>query len=176
MGKSGFAKQRATPGYDELIKSKKIRSNAQSPIIWKGHVFCIDCPDGYNRHDRGPLKCMSLRGSDIGQVKWTSTDSDSKDVFGHGPVLLCAGDGRILVLNAHSHRLILVNADPTRSYPKNKVTSVVLREIPVDPKHTRTDPGYTYTMTLANRKLYVRTQDGKVYCYSMVPGRRSATR
>jgi len=155
------------PGYDELINNKQIRSNVSSPIIWKDHVFCTGCPDGYNRHDTGPLKCMSLSGSDIGQVKWASDDAGSKDVFGHGPTLLCAGDGRILALNAHSHMLVLVDADPSRSYLDNRVASIALEEIPVSPKHTRTDPGYTYTMIFANEKLYVRPQDGKVYCYSM---------
>jgi len=156
-----------SPGYDELIKSKEIRSNASSPIIWNDHVFCTDCPDGYNKYDRGPLKCMSLDGEDMGQVKWTSSDPGSEDVFGHGPTLLCAGDGRILALNAYSHKLVLVDADPARSYSDNRVASTVLREIPVDPDNRRTDPGYTYAMTIANGKLYVRPQDGKVYCYSI---------
>jgi len=154
------------PGYDELLKSKKLRSNAQSPIIWKDHAFCTDCPDGFNVHNKGPIKCMSLNKDSMGQVKWTSTDSDSKDVFGHGPMLLCSGDERLLTLNAHSHKLVLVNANPSRDYSSNRVASTVLSEIPVSPKHTRTDPGYTYTMILSNGRLYVRPQDGKVYCYS----------
>jgi hypothetical protein len=74
-----------------------------------------------------------------------------------------------MAMNAHSHKLILVNADPSRDYSSNRVASTVLREIPVSPKHTRTDPGYTYTMILANGRLYVRPQDGKVYCYSVTP-------
>ncbi len=155
------------PGYDELFTSKEIRSNVQSPIIWKEHAFCTDCPDGFNVHDKGPLKCMSLKGKSMGQVKWTSVDSGNKDLFGHGPILLCAGDERIMAMNAHSHKLILVNADPARDYSSNRIASTVLREIPVSPKHTRTDPGYTYTMILANGRLYVRPQDGKVYCYSV---------
>jgi hypothetical protein len=156
-----------SPGYDELISNKKIRSNASSPIIWKDHVFCTDCPDGFNVHGKGPLKCMSLSGSDMGRLKWTSTDSGSKDVFGHGATLLCAGDGRLLALNAYSHNLVLIDANPERSYSDNRVASTVLHEIPVSPKHTRTDPGYTYTMALANGRLYVRPQGGKVYCYSV---------
>ena len=157
----------AKPGYDELFTNKAIRSNAQSPIIWKEHAFCTDCPDGFNVHDKGPLKCMSLSGDNMGQVKWTSADSDNKDLFGHGPLLLCAGDERILALNAHSHKLVLVNADPSRDYSSNRVASTVLKEIPVSPKHIRTDPGYTYTMTFANGRLYVRPQNGQIYCYSM---------
>jgi hypothetical protein len=158
-----------SPGYDELIKSNQIRSNVSNPIIWKDHVFCTDCPDGYNVYKKGPLKCMSLSGSDMGQVKWTSTDSGCNDVFGHGPTLLCAGDGRLLALNAYTHKLVIVDADPTRSYSDNRVASTVLGEIPVDPDNKRTDPGYTYTMILANRKLYVRPQAGEVYCYSVAP-------
>jgi len=156
-----------SPGYDELFKSKQIRSNVSSPIIWKEHVFCTDCPDGYNKHDTGPLKCMSLSGSDIGQVKWSSTGSDSNDVFGHGPTLLCAGDERILALNAYTHKLVLVNADPLRSYSDNRIASTILDEIPIDPANKRTDEGYTYTMMLSYGKLYVRPQGGKIYCYSM---------
>ncbi len=159
----------ASPGYDELFTSKHIRNNVSSPIIWKDHVFCTDCPDGYNVYKKGPLKCMSLSGKDMGQVKWTSADSDNKDVFGHGPTLLYAGDGRILALNAYNHKLVLIKADPSRSYSDNRVASTVLKEIPVDPKNKRTDPGYTYTMTFANGKLYVRPQGGEVYCYSMTP-------
>ncbi|MFC1715219.1 PQQ-binding-like beta-propeller repeat protein [Candidatus Poribacteria bacterium] len=157
----------ASPGYDELINNKKIRSNVSSPIIWRDHVFCTDCPDGFNVHNKGPLKCMSLSGADMGQLKWTSADPDIKDVFGHGPTLLCAGDERIMALNAYSHNLVLVDADPSKSYADNRLASTVLAEIPVSPKHTRTDPGYTYTMVLANGKLYVRPQGGKVYCYSV---------
>jgi len=157
----------AKPGYDELFKNNSIRSNVSSPIIWKNHAFCTDCPDGYNVYKKGPLKCMSLGGKDMGQLKWTSTDSDKKDVFGHGPTLLCAGDGRILALNAYTHKLILVKADPSRSYAENRTASAVLKEIPVDPKNKRTDPGYTYKMTFVNGRLYVRPQGGKVYCYSL---------
>ena len=164
------------PGYDELLKSKKIRSNVQSPIIWKEHAFCTDCPDGFNVHDKGPLKCMSLSRDNMGQVKWTSVDSGNEDLFGHGPVLLCAGDERLLVLNAYNHALVLVDANPSRDYSANKVASTVLKEIPVSPKHIRKDPGYTYTMTLANGRLYVRPQDGKVYCYSVASTRRSKMR
>jgi len=171
-------------GYDELIKNTQIRSNVSNPIIWKDHVFCTDCPDGYNKYDTGPLKCMSLSGADIGKVKWTSTDSgfsgqvlfldqrseaeENNDVFGHGPTLLCAGDGRFLALNAYTHELVLVEAEPSRSYSDNLIVKTILEEIPIDPKNKRTDPGYTYTMVLAYGKLYVRPQGGEVYCYLMV--------
>ena len=64
-------------------KTKNLRGQFNSPVVWQGHVFGIDGNDG----PRGALVCLDFSSGDL---KWKETTG--------GGALICAS-GQLIVLN-----------------------------------------------------------------------------
>jgi outer membrane protein assembly factor BamB len=77
-------------------KSKELRSQFNSPVIWQGHIYGIDGNDG----PRGQLVCLEFS---TGRLLW-------KQPIGGG-ALICAA-GQLIVLNEKGE-VIVADASPT---------------------------------------------------------------